>query len=218
MTVAAVTDTGPLIPLAEVGALDLLSVFERLVVPETVRAELQAGVPPDGLADLEYATVAASDDALETGDLDPGEAAALAVARERDAVLLTDDLAARKRASTEDVEVHGSIGVVALGCSRGRLDRDQAASLMRALQRETSLFVSSSVVERGIDLCTKTETTLLTRPSGRSNSSPVALETHRSGCDRGVRHLVECEAGGGASETLTAGEIPDRGVLRGFEV
>lgn len=152
MTVAAVTDTGPLIHLAEVGALDLLSVFERLVVPETVRAELQAGVPPDGLADLEYATVAASDDALETGDLDPGEAAALAVARERDAVLLTDDLAARKRASTEDVEVHGSIGVVALGCSRGRLDRDQAASLMRALQRETSLFVSSSVVERGIGL------------------------------------------------------------------
>jgi len=29
-------------------------------------------------------------------------------------------------------------------------DRDEAASLMRALQRETSLFVTDAVVERGI--------------------------------------------------------------------
>ncbi len=48
------------------------------------------------------------------------------------------------------VEVHGSIGVIALGYSRGLLGRKEAASLMRALQRETSLFVTEAVVERGI--------------------------------------------------------------------
>jgi len=32
------------------------------------------------------------------------------------------------------------------------LDRDEAASRMRALQRETSLFVTESVVERGIQM------------------------------------------------------------------
>ena len=48
------------------------------------------------------------------------------------------------------VEVHGSIGVIALGYARGLLDREEAASLMRALQRETSLFVTEAVVERGI--------------------------------------------------------------------
>jgi hypothetical protein len=30
------------------------------------------------------------------------------------------------------------------------LDKDEAASRMRALQRETSLFVTQAVVERGI--------------------------------------------------------------------
>jgi predicted nucleic acid-binding protein len=48
------------------------------------------------------------------------------------------------------IEVHGTIGVITLGYSRGLLDRDEAASLMRALQRETSLFVTDAVVERGI--------------------------------------------------------------------
>jgi predicted nucleic acid-binding protein len=65
-------------------------------------------------------------------------------------VLLTDDLAAREAASDAGVEVHGSIGVIAFGYGRGLLDRHEAASRMRALQRETSLFVTEAVVERGI--------------------------------------------------------------------
>ena len=50
------------------------------------------------------------------------------------------------------VEVHGSIGVIALGYGRGLLDRNEAASRMRALQRETSLFVTEAVVERGVQM------------------------------------------------------------------
>jgi predicted nucleic acid-binding protein len=88
-------------------------------------------------------------DTITVDDLDPGESAALATARERDAVLLTDDLAARKRATGRGIEVHGSIGIIALGHSRGHLTANEAASRMRALQRETSLFVTDAVVERG---------------------------------------------------------------------
>ena len=65
-------------------------------------------------------------------------------------ILLTDDLAARKVASDAGVEVHGSLGVIVLGYGRGLLDRGEAASRMRALQRETSLFVTEAVMERGI--------------------------------------------------------------------
>ena len=65
-------------------------------------------------------------------------------------VLLTDDLAAREAAADAGVEVRGSIGVIALGYGRGLLHRDEAAWRMRALQRETSLFVTEAVVERGI--------------------------------------------------------------------
>ncbi|GAA0674416.1 nucleic acid-binding protein [Natronoarchaeum mannanilyticum] len=152
MTVVAVTDTGPLIHLSEAGALELLSLPDRLFVPQTVIEELEAGGVPAEFDDLEFNVVTADFDSLPEVDLDPGETAALAIARERDCVLLTDDLDAREQATERGVEVHGSIGVVALGNVRGDLDCDEAATIMRTLQRETSLFVTDAVVERGIEL------------------------------------------------------------------
>jgi predicted nucleic acid-binding protein len=150
VTLAAVSDAGPLIHLAETDSLELLSAFDTLLVPETVYEEVEVGGVPDELADLSYELVEADESRVETEELDAGERAAIAVAKERGVVLLTDDLAAREAASSADIEVRGSIGVIALGYGRGLLDRDEAASRMRALQRETSLFVTDAVVERGI--------------------------------------------------------------------
>ncbi|AEM57994.1 hypothetical protein HISP_12255 [Haloarcula hispanica N601] len=152
MTPAAVSDAGPLIHLAESGSLELLSTFDTLLVPETVYEEVDAGGVPDGVVDLSYELVEADESRVGTEELDAGECAAIAVAIERGVVLLTDDLAARETASDAGVEVRGSIGVIALGYGRGLLDRDEAASRMRALQRETSLFVTEAVVERGIQM------------------------------------------------------------------
>jgi len=138
--------------LLKIDSLDLLTTFDTLLVPETVYREVEAGGVPDGLAELSYEFVEA--DASRVGDeeLDAGERSAIAVAEERKVVLLTDDFAAREAAADAGVEVHGSIGVIALGYGRGLLDRDEAASLMRALQRETSLFVTEAVVEHGIQM------------------------------------------------------------------
>lgn len=152
MNVTAVADAGPLIHLAEIPSLELLDVLDRLFVPETVHEELAAGGVPDGLSELSHELVTADQSSETDVELDPGETAALTAASERDAVLLTDDMAARDAATGVGVEVHGSIGVVALARARGRLDRNEAAERMRALQRETRLFVSDAVVERGIDL------------------------------------------------------------------
>lgn len=152
MSLLAVADAGPIIHLGEIGSLELLSVLDRLVVPETVFREVEAGGTPSQLDALEFDVVRSDTDAVDATKLDPGETAALAIALERDGVLLTDDLAAREHASDRGVEVHGSIGVIALASAEGRLDRDAAASRMRTLQRETSLFVTDAVVERGIRL------------------------------------------------------------------
>ncbi|WP_436906511.1 nucleic acid-binding protein [Halosimplex marinum] len=152
MTIAAVSDAGPLIHLAGIDSLELVDAFDRLFVPETVYEELNRGGLPEGLADRSFELVAAPDEGPAGEDLDPGERAALAVASDRDAVLLTDDLAARAAASESGIDVHGSFGVIAVGYSRGLVDRDEAAALMRALQRETSLFVTDAVVERGIQM------------------------------------------------------------------
>jgi predicted nucleic acid-binding protein len=150
--IVAVSDAGPLIHLAAIDSLDLLSVVDTLLVPDTVWAELDAGGVPDGLADVPHERVEAEKDTAVSKGLDAGETAALAIAIERDAVLLTDDLEARRAAKTADVEVHGSVGVIVLAFTRGELDRQTAVDRMRALQTETSLFVTDAVVERGIEL------------------------------------------------------------------
>ena len=152
MTLAAVSDAGPLIHLAEIDSLELLATFDTLLVPEIVYEEVDNGGVPDGLADLSYELVEADESRVGTEELDAGERAAVTVADKRGVILLTDDLAARETASDAGVEVRGSIGVIALGHGSGLLDRDEAASRMRALQRETSLFVTESVVERGIQM------------------------------------------------------------------
>jgi predicted nucleic acid-binding protein len=149
--IVAVADTGPLIHLDEIDALHLLAVADELLIPQTVYEELEAGTVPSALDYIEYELVEAEDTGL-TVELDPGETAALAVAVERSAVLLTDDLAAREAAKNSNVEVHGSIGVIVLAYTRGELTKSNAAELMRALQTETSLFISDAVVERGISL------------------------------------------------------------------
>jgi len=149
--IVAVADAGPLIHLDEIDALHLLAVADELLIPQTVYEELEAGTVPSAFDYIEYELVEAEETEL-TVDLDPGEIAALAVATERSAVLLTDDLAARDAAEDITVEVHGSIGVIVLAYTRGELTKSNAAELMRALQTETSLFVTDAVVERGVSL------------------------------------------------------------------
>lgn len=152
VSIVAVTDTGPLIHLAEVDALTLLETVDELLVPETVYEELTAGGLPTGYESIETTRVTADTDSIEGYQLDPGETAALAIAIAHEAILLTDDLAARDTATSVGVEVHGSIGIIARGYAKNRLDHQEAAELMRALQHETSLFLTDAVVEQGIAL------------------------------------------------------------------
>ena len=152
MTVGAVSDAGPLIHLADIGSCEPLTIFDPLLIPPAVYEEVEAGGVPAELSELPYERVSADVDpgGAVADELDAGERAAIAVAGERGLVLLTADLAARNAAASAGIEVHGSIGVRALGYGRGVFDRDEAASRMRALQRERSLFVTDAVVERGI--------------------------------------------------------------------
>lgn len=61
---------------------------------------------------------------------------------------MIDDLAGRDATVEYGIEVHGPLGVIAIEYAHGLVDRDEAATLMRALQRETSLFVTEAIVER----------------------------------------------------------------------
>jgi len=50
------------------------------------------------------------------------------------------------------IEVHGSIGIIALAYACGRIAKSDASSRLRALQRESTLFMTDTVVKRGIQL------------------------------------------------------------------
>lgn len=156
--IVAVADAGPLIHLAEIDSLDLFSVLDPVLVSETVYNELEAGGVPSELHVIDYELVEADDESTWTNtDLDAGEVAALAVAAQADAVLLTDDLEARRAAKKAGIEVHGSVGLIVLAHNREKLSRTVAIGRIRALQDETSLFITDAVVERGIELLERSE-------------------------------------------------------------
>lgn len=150
--IVAVADTGPLIVLDELGSIDLLATVDELSIPETVLDELSTQQADRLDQSISHTRVTPPMDAVGSADIDAGERAALAVALDTDAVLLTDDLAARDAAERRDIEVHGTIGLVALAYARGRIDRKTAATTMRELSTETSLYVTEAVVEHGIEL------------------------------------------------------------------
>jgi predicted nucleic acid-binding protein len=74
------------------------------------------------------------------------------VCTERDAVLLTDDMDARNTANEEGIEVHGSVGVVLYGFSQGALTEDAAKRTLRELKQDTSLYLSTPLIEHDIEL------------------------------------------------------------------
>lgn len=149
--ITADADGGPSIQLDLIDALNVLSVHDELLVPRTVLAELEAETARSSLDELEDELVDADHSDLGA-DLDPGETASLAIANERNAILLTDDLAAREAVTELGVEVHGSIGVIVLAYRRCELMESSAVDTMRALLTETSLYVTDAVIERGISL------------------------------------------------------------------
>jgi predicted nucleic acid-binding protein len=153
--VLAIADTGPLIVLAELDAVDLLETIDTLYVPETVLDELEDSQIRSELEALDFERVSAPDSS-QFEALDPGERAALLVASEYDdAIVLTDDMAARRTATEQEIEVHGSVGVIVLAYSRDEITYEEAVELLRSLQSETSLFVTETIIERGIELLAK---------------------------------------------------------------
>lgn len=147
-----VVDAGPLIHLTQAGALSLLDEFEAVAVPQTVLEEVNSGGVLDGLSEVDHAVeeITHSDEDVPT--LDPGETAAIILARDVGAILLTDDLPAREIAADLGIEVHGSIGVVLYGYGRGRLSTTEAEELIRALEHDSTLYLADPLIEYALQV------------------------------------------------------------------
>lgn len=151
MSRLVVADAGPLIHLEQADALSLLELTGEVLVPKTVLDELEDGTTD--VSELQF-SVAQADIDTDTvfPHLDPGETAALVVCTERDAIFLTDDMDARNTANQEEIEVHGSVGVVLYGYSQGALSEDTAKRTLRELKQDTTLYLSTPLIEHAIEL------------------------------------------------------------------
>jgi predicted nucleic acid-binding protein len=126
-----VSNTSPLLYLHQLGSIDLLPrLYSQILVPASVVEELAAGRAaghdvPD-VAALPWARIVSSPTlallALAT-DLGKGEAEAIAIAHERNALLILDDGLARRHAKVVGVTLTGTLGVLVKAKTAGHIPR-----------------------------------------------------------------------------------------------
>lgn len=132
-------DTTVLSNFASTDSIEMLvDVLDSVVVVAAVRDELEEGANHGheyleralAFVDAEFEVEAVQDSSTDCIDvreqLDAGEAAALLGARRRNGTIATDDLAARRLAAECDIDVTGSVGLLALGIERNRVSIQQA--------------------------------------------------------------------------------------------
>jgi uncharacterized protein len=148
-----IADSGPLIGLAKIGHLHLLhQIAKRVIVPPTVWYEVTEAKPEAPGAKevrsadwIEVINSSTGELAAFLEQIDAGEAEALALAHQfPKAILLFDDLAARKLAKQLGFRRMGSLAVLAMARKAGHIEK--VRPLAEALIRN-GLFIGSNVVE-----------------------------------------------------------------------
>lgn len=146
-----VTNASPMIALAKVGRLDLLTQLAgKLLLPDAVAQEILAGPASDPARQAiergwgnRLAPASVAPELLEWG-LDAGETAAIALAQERlPCTLLLDDQAARTCAKALRVPILGTLGIVLRAKKCGLVPN--AADVIRAL-RTAGLHLDDRVI------------------------------------------------------------------------
>ena len=159
-TPIVICDAGPIIHLDELDCLDLLADFSQVLVPEAVWHEVQRHRPtachhrsvllqrvsPDTPAPPELGAVA------QLLNLHTGEWEALRVAMEHpQALLLTDDTAARLAANSLGIRPRGTLGLLVRAIRRGQRSKTEVLALLRSLPARSTLHLKQSLLDAVID-------------------------------------------------------------------
>jgi len=152
-----ICDAGPLIHLDELDCLNLLDDFRSVFVPEQVWQEVERHNPhalthPD--VRLQRVSVTISQDAVfqtlvQTLSLALGEQAALSLAAlHTNAILLTDDAAARLAAETLGYQVHGSMGILLRAIRRRQRTPAQVLTILHSLPTRSTLYIRRNLLQK----------------------------------------------------------------------
>jgi len=159
-TPAVVCDAGPVIHLDELDALDLLGDFRQVMVPPAVWREVEhhrsSALSRPGVAFTRVAPQAEPDAHFlalaHAFSLDAGERDAVLVAQEHpEALLLTDDAAARLAAELLRIRVHGTIGVLIRAIRRQQRSPAEVISVIERIPAQSSLHVRPALLHEVLD-------------------------------------------------------------------
>jgi len=150
-----VADTSPLIVLTKIGEIRILpALFDVVLIPSAVKAELAAGLNDQTARDLALHPPAwlvekSPSQPQKIAGLDAGELAAISLALEMHAdYLLIDDIAGRNAALQRQVRITGTIGVLEMA-ARGHL-LDLAGAFARL--KQTNFWVSHDLLDQRLKL------------------------------------------------------------------
>jgi predicted nucleic acid-binding protein len=162
MSDEAVSNSGPLIHLAQINKFDLFSIFDKIYIPAQVYLEVSAFDAllkrkidkAENIKKMEVVPLSPGKltKKLAGYNLDSGELQAISLCYALGKNLfLTDDLDAREAALACGLNPHGSVGIIVSAYRRKYLDLETAEKAMYDLYEISNLFITRSIINLGIE-------------------------------------------------------------------
>lgn len=157
---AIVCDADPIIHLDELNCLDLLSDFREIIIPFEVEKEIDkhrsSALKSADLVWKRTAEEIAINNRLITFckvfSLDLGETQALAImAKNPQALFLTDDAAARLVAEQMRFKVHGTIGIVVRSLRRRQRRPEEVIQILSEIPAKSTLYIRRALLINIVD-------------------------------------------------------------------
>lgn len=149
----AVFDTGPLIHLNQIESLELLDLFDLILVTEEVADEFGKKLPEN--TETVRLEPEAKDHTKYLADkhgIEMGEASSIALcSQEKIKLIFTDDLEARQVAKQLEFEPHGTLAIVSRAYTENLIDQKEAEQTVEKLYKDSSLFITRDLVNWTLD-------------------------------------------------------------------
>ena len=155
-----VSNSSPLIFFGKQGKLSLLKTcFKQVLIPRGVYDEISKSEDTSEtialMEAIEDKWVRIEDikinKALETDNIGKGEREAISLAHKNKSLLLIDDDNARRYAEILNVEVHGTLYVILLSCSKKFITKSEAKDILEGMILD-GFYISVEVYSRFLSL------------------------------------------------------------------
>ena len=146
----ACSDTGPILHLTEIGKINLLHCFKKILISKLIEEELLEHNVQKFSKNISVEDVNKDQTVLlaEKYDLDIGESSIIYLCKKlRISLMLTDDLDARAIAIHLDLKPMGTLGVVMRAYRDNIINQKEAIDILNGIYKTSSLFVTKELID-----------------------------------------------------------------------